>query len=215
MALFGKVSEFIPFISKHKEFDREEAVKRYLESGGIVKIEEVDGELILKYPTVHRINKLLFSLNSRISFLESELKKLRQEEVKLNQQMMAAGLVKLVDPLYWEHFVKYAVNGDYKKSFDEIKPPIDLIKYPRFRRILKNLLRNPEYRRNLLEAKRTGNIELFEDLVKKSLGFRKKLITERISKLQDEILDLKERRRVLFALHEWAKESEGRIRHYR
>lgn len=111
--ILGRFSEYLSIGEKGEDegkdpevlSEREEAIRLYMEQGGIIKIEGSGKRSRLVYPGEDRINKQIESLKYKEEYLRRELSNLKRKQRELVSR--AIGSVKKVfNPVYWQHKIQ-------------------------------------------------------------------------------------------------------------
>jgi hypothetical protein len=210
MAVLGRFSDFIKSIPSGWGAGyptREEAVKIYLSTGGLLKMDHSSAkEPRILYPDARRINAQLRDIEHKKEYYAEQLRFWERTDRSLNSGSIVSGMQAIADPLYWEHLVKFAVSQDYKKAFKTVQPPIDKMRDRKWRRMMRMFLRSPEYRERLVEA-RTSILGRKRGPIRKTAEkadtFKKEVVAERIAKLRKERDTLVRKGKALKVLLEW------------
>ncbi len=178
--------------------DREDgptlALRKYLELGGIVKVERKGNSIKLLYP-----NKEI--LKERIKRLKEEKKRYEEYLHRFKRVERDVLPVKLAfDPLFYEHMMRMLADRKYREDFEKLGFDWRAFLTPRTRKIIEQFIHNPEYRRRVLEALEQSPVyrkrkfgALIEEAKKVSRQVakrREEIIREKIKKLEQELFIL-------------------------
>lgn len=212
VTILGRFSDFIKALPSGWGAGyptREEAVKIYLSTGGLLKVDSSNKDNPrLVYPGKARIHTQLDDLKHKLSYMNSQVAFWDREYGQLGAGYFD-GVFKVADPLYWEHTFKFRFDANYRKAFDTVEMPISLIKDKKWRKTIRMFVHSPEYRERLVEA-RTSEIGKMRDSIKvavqKSKDFKRDVVKERLDKMKKErdMYDRKEK--ALRVLLSWAED---------
>lgn len=187
----------------------EEAVKTYLELGGIVKIDDSDPKNPkLIYPGKKRIETQIKLAERQLDYLNSQVQGLKKKQRQLSYDSFFSGALRLTDPLFWEHILRKSIDSDYRKTTRLVEPPIERMKDPRWRKMVRMFVKNKEYRDRLLEArtsplgKRRASVKKF---IQENLEYSRNLLDKRIEKMSKEKEKFEKKIKVLNSLSNWVE----------
>ena len=98
-------------------------------------------------------------------------------------------LTKVVSPTYWQHLIQLGIDKKYRKDFEIVNLPMEMMYIPRYKKIIEMFITNPEYRERLLEARTSelGKIRVpIKESAQRAEKFKKDTINFRIKKLEKE-----------------------------
>ncbi|MBI1973323.1 hypothetical protein HYS54_00775 [Candidatus Micrarchaeota archaeon] len=162
-----------------------DAFKVYLETGGVVKLQESPFEIV--YPTRQRLDYLIDENGRKMAYLDSETGKWQKHigEVSATRQ----GFGRFFDPVYLRHVINSAVDPSYREAVRVVNPPVHLIGDARYRRMMRMFVSSSDYRDRLKEA-RTSMLGRKRDSVtetaEKIVAFKKKTMNARVSRIRGE-----------------------------
>lgn len=213
MAIIDKVSEFIK--SPRAGLSREEACRLYRDSGGILKI---NGDRLL-FPDPDRLVNQLSEAMVRRDDLTTQLRFWQRQHRTIAPGNMLENAMRVTDPLFWEHLIKFSTEKDYRQSFEKVDLPMKYLSDEKYRKIIRTFIRDESYRKRLVKAK-TGVLGRSGDTIKESAeknrDFKRKIVGDKVERLKKERAELAERVRVLEALLDWqsgSKAEEERLAH--
>ena len=200
MTVIDKVSEFIK--APGARLSREEACRLYHESGGILKIEKDR----LLFPDAERLVSQLSEAMARKDDLTAQLRFWQRQHRTIAPGNMLEEAMRVTDPLFWEHMIKFTTEADYRRSFEKVDLPMKYLNDEKYRKIIRTFIRDESYRKRLVKAK-TGVLSQSGDTIKESAeknrDFKRKIIGGKVEKLKKERTELADKIRVLEVLLEW------------
>jgi hypothetical protein len=206
MTVIDKVSEFIK--APGARLSREEACRLYRESGGILKISD---ERLL-FPDSGRLISQLSEAMVRRDGLTAQLRFWQRQHRTIAPGNMLEEAMRVTDPLFWEHLIKFGTQKDYRQSFDKVDLPMKYLNDEKYRKIIRTFIRDESYRKRLVKAK-TGVLSLSSDTIKESAeknrDFKRKIVGDKVERLKKERAGLADRIRVLEVLLEWCSGSQA------
>ncbi len=206
MAIIDKVSEFIK--APRPRLSREEACKLYQDSGGILRTE---GEKLL-FPDSERLVTQLSETVLRRDNLTSQLRFWQRQHRGVASGNVLEDALRVTDPLFWEHLIKFSTEKDYRRSFGKVDLPMKYLNDEKYRRIIRTFIRDESYRKRLVKAK-TGVLGQSGDTIKESADkkrdFKRKIVGDKVEKLKKERAEVAEKIRMLEALLEWSSGSQA------
>ena len=175
MKTIGNFEEFKRYLPANWAVDYNErvnAIKVYLESGGIIKIGEMKGHWPkLIYPTKRRLEKQIEEAEEKLKDINKQIKEWRKRHKELQTNKVTDVLKRITDPLYWEHHARLLADPTYRETYELVEPPIHLIHRKEWRKRLKLFIKDKEYRLRLHEA-RTSEIGKRREGMKKEVEAR-------------------------------------------
>jgi len=189
MRVLGTYKDFKKFIKKSQiNPEINKAIKIYLNSGGVLKVEN-GLPLTIVYPNKNRLKELLKKIEGKERYLDSEINGCKKELRKMTADGIYTQITKVIRPIYWQHLIQLGIDGKYRKDFDVVNLPMEMIHIPRYKKIVEMFITNPEYRERLLEA-RTSELGKLRESIKESAykadNFKKNTVKHRIKKLENE-----------------------------
>lgn len=188
----GTYSEFKKFIprGKKKEFDPRlsEAVQVYLRYGGVLKMEK-EWPLKFIYPGKVRLQHQLEDTERKQKYIGTQLVHWKKTLKTMDSNPLVDGVRKLTDTLYWKHFIKSKINKDYSEAVRIVDPPINMMRDPKYRKMMQLFLASPEYRERLKEARTSAlgkNRSSIKESAQRTFDSKYSTIESRINKLSDE-----------------------------
>ena len=207
MAVIDKISEFIK--APRARLSREEACRLYRESGGILKIENDR----LLFPGPERLVSQLSEAMVRRDGLTAQLRFWQRQHRTIAPGNMLEEAMRITDPLFWEHTIKFTTEADYRQSFEKVDLPMKYLNDEKYRKIIRTFIRDESYRKRLVKAK-TGVLGLSGDTItesaEKKRDFKRKIVVGKVEKLKKERDELAERIRVLETLLDWQSRSQAK-----
>ncbi len=181
---------------KEREDGATLALRKYLELGGIVKIEKKGKSFTITYPTKQVITQ-------RIKKLEEEKRRYERYLHRLQKTKKEVSQVKLAfDPLFYQHMLKMLADKEYREAFQKLGLDWRAFLHPKTREIIRAFMKNEEYRQRVLEAldespfyKKRKFGELIEDArqVRDNIAQRKEeVLRKKIKELETEIFVLRQ-----------------------
>ena len=165
--------------------DRGRVIRKYLEMGGVVRIE--GGRVV--YPTKKRIREKIREKKELLRKIEEELrpKKLKKKS-------------KYLSPVYWRHRIRLALDGNYREAVKKAGLKEDLLETEEGERIVKAFMENPEYRERVIQTVEESvvykNREFGESIRRKygekKASLREKVLMEKRERISQEISVLEE-----------------------
>lgn len=208
--ILGRFSEYLNLqgIGEGDLPELDEAIEIYLGQGGVIKLDDSkEGEPRLIYPNVGRINKQLRRAKKKEDYIREEIKNLKRKKRKKARKYLTSAK-KMFDPIYWEHEYKKRTDEEYKKVYEEVKPPIERLNDSDWRSMVKMFVREEDYRERLLEAARSEiakNKGTIKEEMKKRDEFSEEIIQNRINKLEKKLKRYRKKRKALKKLLKVAK----------
>jgi len=189
MRVLGNYKSFKKFIGKSElkpELSR--AIKIYLNTGGVLKVEKKKPLKII-YPNKNRLKNLLIKTEKKESYLATQISYCKKEMNKMTADGVITQVTKVINPTYWQHLIQLGIDNKYRKDFDVVNLPMEMMHVPRYKKIIEMFITNPEYRERLIEA-RTSTLGKLRKSIKetahKAEGFKKDTVTFRMKKLEKE-----------------------------
>jgi len=206
MAVIDKISEFIK--APRARLSREEACRLYRESGGILKIENDR----LLFPGPERLVSQLSEAMVRRDGLTAQLRFWQRQHRTIAPGNMLEEAMRITDPLFWEHMIKFTTEADYRQSFEKVDLPMKYLNDEKYRKIIRTFVRDESYRKRLVKAK-TGLLGLSGDTItesaEKNRDFKRKIVGDKVERLKKERTGLADRIKVLEVLLEWCSGSQA------
>ena len=210
--IFSSYSDFskkFKGISKDKE--RAAALKRYLERGGVISV----GSRIrtwpkLLYPTVLNVREKTRELKERKSLYDKQHAQWKKSHYSAKTYEIRQEFLKLKEPLFWKHLMKYNTNKDYRKDADSIKLPVNLVADKRWQPMIRMFVDNSEYRKNLVETVNYSIVYKNDKKLAKYAGqikeFRMEISSKAIDKINEKLIDINQQINDLGQMASWASE---------
>lgn len=207
---FEDFKQLIPEELSDSYKDRQNALQRYLELGGITKVEETKAFPKLVYPSKKRLEKQIEETKEKIEDINQQIKEWSRRHRHLMTNKITDTFQRIAEPLYWEHQAKLLTDPSYRNTYDLVKPPIHLINRKEWKNRLKMFIKSKEYRLRLHEA-RTSIIgkkrEGMTKEVESRFDFNKRLARQERDKLLKKKKELRERLNAMHILLVWANEN--------
>ena len=127
---------------------REEALRMYRDMGFLVRFSK-DGALT--YPGAAKLDSQIAALCKRLGQIDTQLCEMRDGALPL-----PPGVMRLADPLWWEHNARLFLDGEYRGAYEAVKPPMDMLESAKGRRVFSSFMRSREYQRSLRQASEIG-----------------------------------------------------------
>lgn len=213
--IIGSFEEFVrclPVKRLADHTDREDAMRHYLLSGGIARLGPLSesGCPVLLYPTPARIQELTKENDERLRLVEKRIKALEDEGKELTGEGgIKEFLLRATDPLYIEHRTKLMTDGEYRKTYERVAPPMRLHAHRR-KKLVREFVKNEDYRRKLLEARSSEigkNRPSISEELSNNTKFKQSLLEKSTSSLLREREILLLRQRTLMVLLKWSSET--------
>ncbi len=170
--------------------ERGQIIRKYLEMGGVVRIE---GDRVV-YPTKKRVREKIREKKEILRKIEEELRprKLRKKN-------------KYLPPVYWRHRIRMALDGSYREAVRKAGIKEDLLETEEGERIVRAFMENPEYRERVIQTVEESvvykNREFGESIRRKygekRVSLREKVLMEKRERISREIGILEELLKVL------------------
>ncbi len=184
-----------PELEKRADEPHVAALREYLESGGIIRLEEPNKKFVLTYPSKRMIEERIKELRRERDFYAAELAKLK----RLHREFSPIRLA--FDPLYIRHQMKMLVDRGYREAFSKLGFTWEHFMDPKTRKIIKAFMENPEYRARVLEAlekspvykKRkfgTPIMEIKKSTVRSVVSRKMEVVQKKIAKIDRQIVIL-------------------------
>lgn len=138
--------EKFPELEKKIEEPHVAALREYLESGGIIRVEERNKRLVLTYPSRRMIEERIKELRRERDFYAAQLAKLRRLCRELSPIRLA------FDTLFIKHQMKMLADRKYREAFSKLGFTWEHFLDPKTRKIIKAFMENPDYRARVLDA---------------------------------------------------------------
>jgi hypothetical protein len=189
MRVLGNYKTFQKFMGETElKPEMSRAIKIYLNTGGVLKVEKKKPLKII-YPNKNRLKNLLIKTEKKESYLESQISFCRNEVNKMTADSVITQVTKVVNPTYWQHLIQLGIDGKYRKDFEVVNLPMEMMHVPRYKKIIEMFITNPEYRERLIEA-RTSSLGKLRQSIKESAhkaeDFKKDTVNFRAKKLERE-----------------------------
>jgi hypothetical protein len=187
---------------------RQEAVKKYLLFGGIIKIEETGRFPTLVYPDEARLKQQMEEARKKLEDLNKQVSDWDKRFAEYDTSKLTDMVGKFAEPLYWEHAAKLVADPTYREVYDKVSPPMHLIHRGKWKKRLRMFVKSKEYRLRLHEA-RTSVIgrkrEPMTKEVENRLEFNRQLVRQARERLLAKRKELEERLAAMRALEGWAR----------
>ncbi len=174
-------------------------VEEYLKIGGVVRIKE--GRII--YPDKKRIVSQLEQVKKRIEAIKQQQLELNKKKKEYDYKTVLSEMVCFTDPLYWKHLLKMLTDKGYREVFETVEPPVNRVKDPKWRNMIRMFVKSEEYRQRLLEAKTSKlgkHRKTIRETVEKNLEATQELIKHRLEKLEKEKQQLMRKEKALSSM---------------
>ncbi len=177
-----------------------EAIREYVSSGGVIKLESVT-PMKIAYPSRNRLKAQLDEVRAKKRKITEEMRNLRRKQEKGKKALRKIKVI--ADPLYWKHRIKLLADPGYRKAYETVEMPVAAMTDPKHRKMVEMFVTNPEYRERLVEARTSvigrsrGSIR---ESVEKSDKFKEEVISERLGKLEKELEKYERREKALNTL---------------
>ena len=133
MYVVGTYKEFKKALKNKTVSDKvKQAIKAYLETGGIIKIRK-SGKLKVLYPSKNILKKSLEKTEKKEKYLDTQIAFWKKEGDKMTANEMFTNFKKITNVNYWQHLAQLATNQEYRKSFDIVDLPMDMMHEGRYK----------------------------------------------------------------------------------
>ena len=189
-----------PFLEGREEPEIQ-ALREYVESGGILRVTVEGGKLRITYPSRRMVEERIRELRRERDFYAAQLAKLR----KLHRELSPIRLA--FDPLYIRHQIKLMADREYRKAFSKLGFTWEHFLDPKTRKIIKAFMESKDYRERVLDAlenspvyrKRKFGVPLSEIRKKTRAG----VVNAKIQAIQRKISKIDRQIVVLTLLKRW------------
>lgn len=171
---------------------RENALEEYGKMGFLVRL---SGDGSLAYPSAARLDGQIAPVSKRLQQIGTQLCEMRENRLPIPENVL-----RLADPLWWEHSARLFLDNGYRSAYESVKPPLEMLADAKGRRIFSSFMRSPDYRKSLCEASRHGISRPFS-----RSGRTDGLVEKRCSSLLSEREQLLKKLRCLTAVRALAK----------
>ncbi|MEM4663117.1 MAG: hypothetical protein QXM75_03795 [Candidatus Diapherotrites archaeon] len=196
---------------KIKNEELEDALKRYFELGGVVRLKIVSAkewpELV--YPSKSRLQHLISERESTIKDLERQKAFWNKRLKKAERYYLAHFFKKYTKPIYWKHMLKFLVDKEYREDAKKVNIPVHLAADERWEPMIKTFVENEDYRKQLRTTfeespiyKKNKKLANYSDQI---LDFRKQEAMRQIKEIDKKLEPLKKDIVALKKLLSWAK----------
>jgi len=190
--VIGTYKEFRRFIPRGKKRELDpilgNAVETYLRYGGVLKMEDAWPPMFV-YPSKARLEEQMHETERKQKYIGDQVIHWKKELKSMDSNVLMDGVRKFTDTLYWKHLIKTRTDSSYRKAVKVVDPPIDMMKDPKYRKMMGLFLNSPEYRDRLIEA-RTSALGKKRSSIKESahrtVDSKYFAIESRITKLEKE-----------------------------
>lgn len=128
------------------------AVKKYLESGGIIKLGKEAGNITLIYPDFTRLNTQIKDAEAKKSIFAREYKSWSAKYDKVKNEQKMLNIKKLSKKEYWKHLLKYKTDSDYRQMFDRTGLRTELVAHVKWDKMFNKFVNDEDYRQRLVET---------------------------------------------------------------
>lgn len=193
-------------IAPSKETDpRINALKKYFLRGGVISAVKGSKGIWPKllYPSALRVDSQIKEIEVLKDQLEKKEKEWKGKLSDAKSYHSRHQVMKFSEPLYWKHMAKTLTDKDYKEDAGKVALPVHLSADPRWKPMINMFLSDVEYRKNLVETVQTSIVykddkrvakyaDVLQDLRSEISTSKLEELSEKITKLKDEIDALKE-----------------------
>ncbi len=142
--------------SQYKEISRlgeieKIILRKYFEHGGLIKTNH-DSSLKIIYPSNLKIKKELEEARRELESVNKNVSVWENTKSEAEEYINNTKKSRFVDSTYWKHIYKTYTDKDYKKDFDKIRIPQDMISDPKLKKIVQQFMKDPDYRKKLVET---------------------------------------------------------------
>ena len=182
-------------LEKYVSREEAEELYRYVEMGGILRIEKAEKGIKIVYPTKQMVRDRLKELEERRREIKSELRKLSR--------------IKKKGPSFNGTLIKHAILKRIDKDYRELAEAIDaenLLRDEKGRKIVEELQRNKDFRERLritLKESPVYKDRKFGEFVEKSREVKGGLLGGRVKKLQETLEKVEEEINILKGIERW------------
>ena len=151
---FSDFSKKLPrAIDRSKEAERLNALKHYFEKGGVISIVEKKGSWpLLHYPSKLRLKRQIDEIQQLRNHYSTRFRSWQRKYNEARIYYVTQNMLKVKEPLYWKHMLKYATDSDYRNDTNSVKLPVNLVADKRWKPMVKMFVNDIEYRKQLAET---------------------------------------------------------------
>ena len=188
-----------PTLGEQADRPEVDAVREYLESGGIIKV--ADGkDFRIVYPTKKMIDERIAALRKQRAYYLKQIQKLRTLEREFVPLRLA------FDPLYIRHQLKLVADREYREAFKRLGFSWAHFLDPKTRKIIAQFMEDRDYRSRVLQALEESPVyrsRKFGSISDAQRNTRKELITRKVDLLQKQVERIERQMTVLNLLKRW------------
>lgn len=208
------ISSFKAFGEKFKvpeKGERTDALKKYFARGGVISCVKSNGAWPkLIYPSPLRIKVQAKELEAILAQYEARQKDWKKKLEDAKSYHSRHQILKLKEPLYWQHKAKELSDSDYRQDSKSVSLPVHLVADPKWKPMIKMFVNNIEYRKNLSETVQNSIVYKNDKKVAKYAdelqGFRSDMSEAQLKDLGKKISEMQGQIRALQMMEKWAKE---------
>jgi hypothetical protein len=136
------------------ESNRLEALRYHFQKGGVIQIDSNVGKEWPKliYPSQKKLLEQIERFSKQHRTFSSQRRSWELNLFKAKSQNTLAHVRKIVDPLFWQHIAKKAVDEQYRKDAEAIDLHSRLISHQKYRPMINAFVNNEEYRKQLTQT---------------------------------------------------------------
>ena len=141
-----------------KKSPRLQALEHYFSRKGIIQVEfaKTKGWPVLIYPPQEKIQLQIDELEQKQKQFSTSKRSWQLTQLKARTRSAVQHTKKLVDPLFWQHVTKKAVDKEYRDAVLSVGVKSKLIANEKYRPMMDSFVNNPKYRSQLVETVKTS-----------------------------------------------------------
>ncbi len=189
-----------PQLKEREDEPRVAALKAYLFSGGMLRVEERGDSFRVVYPTKEIVDERIAKLSRERTFLLKELNKIKALDRDLSPVRLA------FDPLYIKHNLKLIADRKYREAFAKLGFTRDHFLDPKARKIIEQFMDDLDYRKRVLQAIDESPVyrsRSFGETIVARKDARKTVVSARIQRIQHRIDEIDREITTLRLLKKW------------
>lgn len=195
-----ELTKRFPQLKEREDDPKVAALKAYLASGGMLRVEPRGDSFRVVYPTKEIIDERIAKLSRERTFLLKELNKIKALDRDLSPVRLA------FDPLYIKHNLKLLADGRYREAFAKLGFTKEHFLDPKARRIIEQFMNDLDYRERVLQAIEESPVyrsRSFGETILARKDARKTVISARAQRLQRRIDEIDREITALRLLKKW------------
>ncbi len=192
--------EKYPFLRESADRPEVDALREYVQSGGILRIEDAGDRFRVVYPTKEVIDRRISELRRQRTYFAKELSRFQRIDRELAPVRLA------FDPLYMRHSMKMLADSRYREAFKRLGFTWKHFLDKRTRKIIEEFMNNEDYRKRVLQALEESPIyasRSFGAISESVRATRKDLVNRRKDLLEKKIRELDAQITRLSLLKRW------------